>query len=50
MKLETPVYGGPYNISEVSDGETVHLSSILIGEVWLCSVQIQYGHANGRAL
>ena len=36
MKLETPVYGGPYNI-EVSDGETVRLSNILIGEVWLCS-------------
>lgn len=38
MKLETPVYGGPYNI-EVSDGETVRLSNILIGEVWLCSGQ-----------
>lgn len=38
VKLETPVYGGPYSI-EVSDGETMSLNNVLIGEVWLCSGQ-----------
>ena len=38
VKVETPVYGGPYSI-EVSDGESVHINNVLIGEVWLCSGQ-----------
>lgn len=38
VKVETPVYGGPYSI-EVSDGETVTINDVLIGEVWLCSGQ-----------
>lgn len=38
VKVETPAYGGPYNI-EVSDGEAVHINNVLIGEVWLCSGQ-----------
>lgn len=38
VKVETPVYGGPYSI-EVSDGETVSINDVLIGEVWLCSGQ-----------
>lgn len=38
VKVETPVYGGPYNI-EVSDGEAVSINNVLIGEVWLCSGQ-----------
>ena len=36
--METLVYGGPYHI-EVSDGETVQINDVLIGEVWLCSGQ-----------
>lgn len=38
VKVETPAYGGPYTI-EVSDGEPVLISNVLIGEVWLCSGQ-----------
>ena len=38
VRVETPVYGGPYSI-EVSDGETVTINDVLIGEVWLCSGQ-----------
>ena len=38
VKVETLVYGGPYHI-EVSDGETVQINDVLIGEVWLCSGQ-----------
>ena len=38
VKVETPVYGGPYSI-EVSDGEPVHINNVLIGLVWLCSGQ-----------
>jgi sialate O-acetylesterase len=37
-KLNTPVAGGPYSIT-ISDGETITLKDVLIGEVWLCSGQ-----------
>lgn len=37
-RVATPVAGGPYKIS-FSDGETVTLNNILIGEVWICSGQ-----------
>ncbi len=37
-KLNTPVAGGPYEIN-ISDGEEMQLTNILIGEVWLCSGQ-----------
>ena len=30
VKVETPVYGGPYHI-EMSDGETVRINDVLIG-------------------
>lgn len=36
--VSTPVAGGPYEIS-FSDGETLTLKNILIGEVWFCSGQ-----------
>ncbi len=38
VKVDTPAYGGPYDI-ELSDGERLILSDVLIGEVWLCSGQ-----------
>lgn len=38
VKVETPVYGGPY-VVEISDGEVVCIENVLIGEVWLCSGQ-----------
>ena len=38
LKLKTPDAGGPYTVT-VSDGETVTLENVLIGEVWLCSGQ-----------
>lgn len=51
-KLHTPVYGGPYSIT-ISDGKTVKLNNVMIGEVWLCSGQSNmemqvkgWGHVN----
>ena len=38
IKIATPAAGGPYEVT-VSDGETITLHNILIGEVWLCSGQ-----------
>lgn len=38
INIETPSYGGPYQIA-ISDGETVYINNVLIGEVWLCSGQ-----------
>jgi sialate O-acetylesterase len=38
IKLATPVAGGPHVIT-ISDGETLTIKNILIGEVWLCSGQ-----------
>ncbi len=38
VKVQTPVAGGPYSIS-ISDGKTLKLNNVLIGEVWVCSGQ-----------
>ncbi|MCK9159758.1 MAG: sialate O-acetylesterase [Bacteroidaceae bacterium] len=38
ISVPTPKAGGPYEIT-VSDGETLRLQNILIGEVWFCSGQ-----------
>ena len=38
VSVATPKAGGPYSIT-ISDGKTVRLNNILIGEVWLCSGQ-----------
>lgn len=38
IKIHTPKAGGPYSI-QLSDGEAVELTDILIGEVWLASGQ-----------
>lgn len=37
-KISTPVYGGPYEIT-ISDGETLKIKNVEIGEVWLCAGQ-----------
>ena len=37
-KVSTPKAGGPYSI-DFSDGETLTVSNVLIGEVWFCSGQ-----------
>ncbi len=37
-KVSTPAAGGPFSIT-ISDGETVKLNNVLIGEVWVCSGQ-----------
>lgn len=37
-QVSTPQYGGPYEIS-ISDGETLKIKNVEIGEVWLCSGQ-----------
>jgi sialate O-acetylesterase len=38
IKVKTPMAGGPYEIT-VSDGQTLKLKDVLIGEVWVCSGQ-----------
>ncbi|TCD08619.1 9-O-acetylesterase [Pedobacter frigidisoli] len=38
IKVATPSYGGPYIIT-ISDGETITLKNVLIGDVWVCSGQ-----------
>ena len=38
VSVATPKAGGPYS-STISDGKTVRLNNVLIGEVWLCSGQ-----------
>lgn len=38
LKIKTPVAGGPYELN-ISDGELLKLSNVLIGEVWFCSGQ-----------
>ncbi|QNA43458.1 sialate O-acetylesterase [Lacibacter sediminis] len=38
MEIETPQAGGPYTLT-LSDGESIVLKNILIGEVWFCSGQ-----------
>lgn len=38
MQVATPAYGGPYSI-KISQGNTIELKNILIGEVWVCSGQ-----------
>lgn len=38
LKVKTPEAGGPYSIA-ISDGESVTLEDVLIGEVWVCAGQ-----------
>lgn len=37
-KVQTPKYGGPFKVI-ISDGETLTINNVEIGEVWLCSGQ-----------
>ena len=38
LKVATPSAGGPYELS-ISDGTTLKLNNVMIGEVWVCSGQ-----------
>ncbi|GHB57223.1 sialate O-acetylesterase [Persicitalea jodogahamensis] len=38
LKVSTPAAGGPFTIT-LSDGESLVLNNILVGEVWVCSGQ-----------
>lgn len=38
LKVATPKAGGPYNVT-ISDGKTLILENVLIGEVWVCAGQ-----------
>jgi sialate O-acetylesterase len=38
VKVSTPSAGGPYDVT-VSDGSTLKLKNVMIGEVWVCSGQ-----------
>ncbi|TZF83788.1 sialate O-acetylesterase [Pedobacter sp. BS3] len=39
INLPTAKPGGPYEITAVSDGDTLILRDVLLGEVWICSGQ-----------
>lgn len=38
VKVQTPSAGGPFSIT-ISDGKSITLDNVLIGEVWVCSGQ-----------
>jgi sialate O-acetylesterase len=38
IKVSTPAAGGPYEIT-ITDGKSIKLQNVLIGEVWICSGQ-----------
>jgi sialate O-acetylesterase len=38
LKVNTPAAGGPYEVT-VSEGTTIKLRNVMIGEVWVCSGQ-----------
>lgn len=38
LKVATPMAGGPYEIS-ISNGKSLKLKNVMIGEVWVCSGQ-----------
>jgi len=38
VKVATPEAGGPYSVT-ISDGKSIQLNNVLIGEVWVCSGQ-----------
>ncbi|HSH20313.1 MAG TPA: sialate O-acetylesterase, partial [Draconibacterium sp.] len=38
VKVQTPLAGGPFSIV-ISDGKSLTLNNVLIGEVWVCSGQ-----------
>lgn len=38
LKITTPKAGGPYSIT-ITEGKTIKINDVLIGEVWLCSGQ-----------
>jgi len=38
VKVVTPAAGGPYEVT-ISEGTTIKLKNVLIGEVWICSGQ-----------
>ncbi|MBT6007444.1 MAG: sialate O-acetylesterase, partial [Prolixibacteraceae bacterium] len=48
LKVKTPSAGGPFSIT-ISDGKTLKLSNVLIGEVWVCSGQSNMAMSVDRA-
>ena len=39
VKIKTPKAGGPYEIKILTESDTVVLTNVMIGEVWICSGQ-----------
>ena len=42
VSVATPVAGGPYTLT-FSDGESLRINNVLVGEVWVCSGQSNMG-------
>lgn len=38
LKVATPSAGGPFNVT-ISDGKSLKLNNVMVGEVWVCSGQ-----------
>jgi hypothetical protein len=39
VRLLAPKAGGPYQLTVAAGGQTITLTNIMVGEVWLCSGQ-----------
>lgn len=49
LKIKTPAAGGPYTITFISD-DTLMLTDVMIGEVWVCSGQsnMEWSYVHGE--